>query len=48
MEKLKSHAFFSQFSYDAKWGNLLNQQSPLQVNVKLSSRPKLSNDEVRI
>ncbi|CAF3510008.1 unnamed protein product [Adineta steineri] len=46
MEKLKSHAFFSQFSYDTKWGNLLNQRSPLETKVKLSSRPKLSNDEL--
>ncbi|CAF0872776.1 unnamed protein product [Adineta steineri] len=46
MEKLKSHAFFSQFSYDTKWGTLLNQRSPLETKVKLSSRPKLSNDEL--
>lgn len=46
MNKLKSHPFFSNFSYDTKWGNLLNQQSPLQAKVKLCSRPKLSDDEV--
>ncbi len=46
MNKLKAHPFFSEFSYDTRWGNLLNQQSPLEVKVKLSSRPKLSDDEV--
>jgi hypothetical protein len=48
MEKLKVHPFFSEFSYDNKWGNLLNQQSPLPVKDKLSSRPKLTDDEVTI
>jgi hypothetical protein len=48
MEKLKAHPFFSEFSYDTRWGNLLNQRSPLEAKVKLSSRPKLSDDEVTI
>ncbi len=48
MEKLKAHSFFSDFSYDTKWGNLLNQRSPLEAKVKLSSRPKLSDNEVII
>jgi hypothetical protein len=48
MEKLKAHSFFSDFSYDVKWGNLLNQRSPLEAKVKLSSRPKLTDDEVGI
>jgi len=47
MEKLKVHPFFSEFSYDTKWGNLLNQQSPLEAKVKLSSRPKLTDDELQ-
>ena len=46
MEKLKAHTFFSDFSYDTKWGNLLNQKSPLEAKIKLSSRPKLSDTEV--
>jgi hypothetical protein len=48
MDKLKAHPFFSEFSYDTRWGNLLNQRSPLEAKVKLSSRPKLSDDEVTI
>jgi hypothetical protein len=40
MNNLKIHPFFSEHSYDTKWGNLLNQQSPLEVKPKLSSRPK--------
>ncbi|CAF1013115.1 unnamed protein product [Adineta ricciae] len=47
MAKLKLHPFFSQFSYDTKWGNLLDQRSPLEAKEKLSSRPKLSNDELQ-
>jgi hypothetical protein len=39
MEKLKAHSFFSEHSYDTKWGNLLSQQSPLDAKIKLSSRP---------
>ncbi len=46
MNRLKTHPFFSEFSYDTKWGNLLNQRSPLEVKVELSSRPELSDDEV--
>lgn len=48
MERLKAHPFFSEFSYDTKWNNLLNQRSPLEAKDKLSSRPKLSDDEVII
>jgi hypothetical protein len=48
MEKLKAHPFFSQFSYETKWGNLLSQQSLLKAKLKLSSRPKLTDDEVTI
>ncbi|CAF1356996.1 unnamed protein product [Rotaria sordida] len=48
MKKLKKHPFFSEFSYDTRWGHLLNQQSPLEAKVKLSSRPQLSDDEVNI
>ena len=48
MAKLKLHPFFSQFSYDTKWGKLLDQRSPLEAKEKLSSRPKLSNDEVNM
>jgi hypothetical protein len=48
MEKLKAHPFFSEHSFDTRWGNLLNERSPLEANVKLSSRPKLSDDEVNI
>jgi len=36
MNNLKAHPFFS----ETKWGDLLNQQSPLQPKAKLSSRPK--------
>lgn len=40
MKTLKVHPFFSEHSYDTKWGNLLNQQSPLEAISNLSSRPK--------
>ncbi|CAF4649794.1 unnamed protein product, partial [Rotaria sp. Silwood2] len=45
IDKLKAHPFFSTDSYDTKWGNLLNQQSPLEPKAKLSSRPKINNDK---
>ncbi|CAF0785562.1 unnamed protein product [Adineta ricciae] len=41
VERLKVHAFFA----DTKWGELLNQQSPLAVKSKLDSRPKNSDDD---
>jgi hypothetical protein len=44
MIKLKAHPFFSEHSYDEKWGNLLNQQSPLQAKEKLNSRPNNKTD----
>ena len=47
MAQLKAHPFFSNYSYDSKWGNLLNQRSPLEMKVELSSRPQLSDDEVK-
>lgn len=40
MSQLKSHAFFSEHEYNTKWGNLLNEKSPLEPKEKLSSRPK--------
>ncbi len=40
MKTLKVHPFFIEHSYDTKWGNLLNQQSPLEAKSTLSSRPK--------
>ncbi|CAF1139755.1 unnamed protein product [Rotaria sordida] len=46
IDKLKAHPFFSTASYDTKWGNLLNQQSPLEAKMKLNSRPKIDNDKV--
>lgn len=48
MKLLKEHPFFSEFSDDNKWGQLLNQRSPLEVKQKLSSRPQISDDEVNI
>ncbi|CAF3364239.1 unnamed protein product [Rotaria sp. Silwood1] len=47
MKKLKEHPFFSEFSYDTKWDHLLNQRSPLEAKLKLSSRPQLSDDELK-
>ncbi|CAM4856505.1 unnamed protein product [Rotaria socialis] len=47
MKKLKEHAFFSEFPHDTKWGQLLNQRSPLEVKHKLSSRPQISDDELK-
>jgi len=44
MINLKAHPFFSEHSYAEKWGNLLDQQSPLQANEKLSTRPKNKTD----
>jgi hypothetical protein len=44
MGKLKQHIFFSEHSYDTKWGDLLNQQSPLEAKEKLNSRPKTNTD----
>lgn len=40
MCQLKQHSFFSEHDYNTKWGNLLNESSPLQTKEKLSSRPK--------
>ncbi|CAF4412536.1 unnamed protein product [Rotaria sp. Silwood2] len=48
MNKLKEHPFFSEFSYDTKWDVLLNQRSPLEAKIKLSSRPQLSDEELKI
>ncbi|CAF4971373.1 unnamed protein product [Rotaria sp. Silwood1] len=45
MTQLKAHPFFSVDSYDTKWGNLLNQRSPLEPKMKLNSRPKINNDK---
>ena len=47
MDKLKTHGFFSRYNYETKWGNLLNQPSPLPVKSQLCSRPKLTDDEVK-
>jgi hypothetical protein len=44
MINLKAHPFFSEHSYAEKWGNLLDQKSPLQANEKLSTRPKNKTD----
>ncbi|CAF1456798.1 unnamed protein product [Adineta steineri] len=43
IEKLKEHPFFC----DTKWGDLLNQKSPLEANVKLCSRPINTNDDMK-
>ncbi len=48
IEKLKAHEFFSEHSYDTKWGELLNQQSPLEMKAKLNSRPIVNDVEIEI
>jgi hypothetical protein len=48
MIHLKAHPFFSEHSYDTKWGDLLNQKSPLEAKPKLSSRPKNNTDEIEV
>jgi hypothetical protein len=45
---LKAHSFFSEHSYDTKWGELLNQQSPLEMKAKLNSRPIVNDVEIEI
>ena len=42
------HSFFSEFSYNDKWGHLIDQRAPLQAKANLSSRPQLSDDKVEI
>ena len=37
MNKLKEHPFFALHSYNTKWGELLDQRSPLEVKGKLNS-----------
>jgi hypothetical protein len=48
MSQLKAHPFFSEHSYDTKWGNLLDQQSPLEAKPKLNSRPKSNTNESQV
>jgi len=47
MERLKSHLFFSQFGYETKWTNLLQEKSPLENRPKFSSRPTLTDEELQ-
>ena len=44
MDSLKAHAFFSEHPTEIQWGELLNRLSPLEVNPKLSSRPKTDSE----
>ena len=46
MEKLKAHPFFRDHGYDEKWGNLLQEKSPLEAKAHLSSRPKRQAEQI--